>query len=208
MNSKFRQFLLLILIAKTAVKCHTQAASEINEISSSGIYYPLTLKEADSFEIKLHSKDISFKHLLQIDTGLYPNKRAFQLTKVNRYARYHSDASLDHIIEYFASPDDSIRVILHEWNSTQNPDETNYNHSDTADRLQINLFQMKFEKLNSSIDSFLGRPHVKNITYGSFAETERDDVKWLSNDKLQGYLLMFKRDINTYRQIKLIVYPD
>jgi hypothetical protein len=49
------------------------------------------------------------------------------------------------------------------------------------------------------------RPSVRDIKGSFLEETERDDVKWFGN-QLSAYILMFKRDINTYRQIRLIIY--
>jgi hypothetical protein len=117
---------------------------------------------------------------------------------------------MEYTIEYFASPDDSVRVILHEWNVAQDPNlKRNYGDSENSDSTQsvvAKTFESKFINLDSTLTALLGKSIVRDIKSNFLEETERDDVKWVGN-QLSAYLLMFKRDTDIYRQIRLIVYP-
>lgn len=174
------------------------------------ISFPSTLKSARLIEQGIGSKDISFDYLLEIDTSLYPNKLNYLLTKVKRYQRPSQDEGLSYIIEYFASSDDSVRTIVHEW-SVAAYSSLAYNKAKVTDlnlpqAAVIEVFMKKFEFLDSTFTSSLGLPVLKNIRGDYFEDSERDDIKWLGQNPVNVYLLMFKRDKNTFREIRAIVY--
>jgi hypothetical protein len=178
---------------------------------SSVDFFPLTLENAIAIERYIGSEDISYKHLVEIDTGLYPNKHHFRLTKVKRFLRPSTDNEIRYTLEYLATSDDSIRTILHEWNVTEEPNNstsfTDLLDSGSPKTHVIDTFNTKFAILDSTLTNLLGKPVVKDIKDNFLTETERDDVKWQGVNQLNAYLLMFKRDTDTFRQIRLIVYP-
>lgn len=172
--------------------------------------FPPTLKSARLIEQGIGSKDISYNHLVEIDTGLYPNRLNYLLTKVKRYQRPSQEEGLNYIIEYFASSDDSVRTIVHEWavaaNSSLAYDEAKVTDLNLPQAAVIEVFKNKFEFLDSTFTSSLGLPVLKNIRGNYFEDSERDDIKWLGQNPVNVYLLMFKRDKNTYREIRTIVF--
>jgi hypothetical protein len=170
--------------------------------------FPTTILAADSIERGLGSKDKSFTYAVEIDTSLYPNKLKFQLTKVKRYVRPGLIDRMEYTIEYFATSDDSVRTIVHEWNVANESNLRLNNDSENSDSMLsfiIRSFDSKFIGLYSTFTALFGTPTVRDIKSDFFVETNRDDVKW-SGGQLKAYLLMFKRDKDIYRQIRLIVY--
>jgi hypothetical protein len=182
-------------------------SSNSKDVPSSVNSFPLTLKNAIRTERNIGSQDISYKYTVGIDTSLYPNKLNFRLPKVKRFLRHSVDEGMAYTVEYFVTADDSVRTILHEWNVAEEADNSALVYSDSPQTNVINAFNRKFATLDSTFTNLLGKPVIKDIKNIFLEETERDDVKWQGQDRLNVYLLMFKRDMNTYRQIRLIVYP-
>jgi hypothetical protein len=208
MISQISQFVIYSLFL---IGCSTTKPMGSMEISSSTNSFPLTLKNAIAIERHIGSKDISYEYTVGIDTSLYPNKPHFGLTKVKRFSRPSTDRGMAYTIEYFATSDDSIRTILHEWNVAEEPNDSALINSASLDSHSpqtnvINAFNRKFAILDSTFTNLLGKPAIQDIKSSFLEETERDDVKWQGLNQLNAYLLMFKRDINTYRQIRVIVY--
>lgn len=192
--------------------CSNKKPRGSKNLSSSLNSFPSTLKSAVAIERQLGSKDISYEYTVGIDTSLYPNKLHYRLPKVKRFMRPGTTDGMAYTLEYFATSDDSIRTILHEWNIEEEPNDSALINSallnsDSPQTNVINAFNRKFATLDSTFTSLLGKPAIKDIKSSFLEETERDDVKWQGSNQLNVYLLMFKRDINTYRQIRLIVYP-
>jgi hypothetical protein len=183
------------------------AKKELPPISS----FPMTIKDAIYIEHSIGSKNISYEYTVQIDTTLYPNILSYKLTKVKSFLRPSPDSIMNYTIEYFATSDDSVRTILHEWNLEDKQNSTindpTYIDSDLQQVQIINAFQAKFANLDSTFTSLFGKPVVKDIKSNFFGETERDDVKWIGQNHLNVYLLMFKRNNNIYRNIRVIAYP-
>jgi len=201
----------LVIYALFLIGCNSTRPMGSKEISSTEIAFPLTLKNAIAIERRMGSKDISYEYTVGIDTSLYPNKPNFKLTKVKRFLRSSRDEGMAYTLEYFATSDDSVRTILHEWNVEEANNSSAVNSVlldlDIPQASVISAFNSKFAKLDSTFTSLIGNPAVKEIKSNFLEETERDDVKWEGLKQLNVYLLMFKRDMNTYRQIRLIVYP-
>ncbi len=200
-----------IIFSLLLIGCSTTKHRGSKEIYSSVNSFPLTLKNAIRTERNLGSKNISYKYSVGIDTSLYPNKLNFRLPKVKRFLRSGADKGMTYTVEYYATADDSVRTILHEWNVAKEEENSTLVNSalidlDSPQTNVINAFNRKFATLDSTLTNLLGQPAIKNIKNSFLEETERDDVKWQGLDQLNGYLLMFKRDINTYLQIRLIVY--
>ncbi len=197
-NMKFLIILLALLGSLLLTACKFAKILGFRQQEPPVTSFPNTLKEVKAIERRLDSEDISFSYVLQIDEGLYPNKLHFNLVKVKRYLHAHLNEGIRHTIEYFATADDTVRVILHEWTIGRIDPEA-------PDKV-MNAINNKFTNLDSTFTSLLGTPIVRNIKNGFQQETERDDVKWTGN-QLNAYLLMFKRDSSFYRQIRLVVYP-
>jgi hypothetical protein len=125
--------------------------------------------------------------------------------------RVYPDEGTEYVIEYFATSDDSVRTILHEWNvaekSSSQTGDASWVGAHLPQANTIKVFERKFAELDSTMTSVLGKPAIKDIKSSYLEETERDDVKWVGQNQLNVYLLMFKRDRNTYRQIRMIAYP-
>lgn len=199
-------FLLCLFLNGCSSTIYRQSQKPLLSATS----FPTTLQSVRSIERKIGSKNISYKCTVGIDTSLYPNNLHFKLTKVKRFLRPGTEENMDYTVEYFATSDDSVRTILHEWNVAvkSNSSETNSSLTDTELPQEniIHAFQNKFAQLDSILMSSLGKPILKDIK-GNFEEkTERDDIKWVGRNQLNVYLLMFKRDKNTYRQIRMISY--
>lgn len=192
--------------------CSPKKLNGSKEMTPSEAAFPSVLKDAIATERNIGSNDISYEYTVGIDKSLYPNKPNFRLTKVKRFLRPSANDGMTYSVEYFATSDDSVRTILHEWNVAEDTnDSTQINSSlldsDSPQIKVINTFDRKFASLDSTFTNLLGKPAIKEIKSIFLEETERDDVKWHGLNKLNVYLLMFKRDMNTYRQIRLIVYP-
>ncbi|MBO9562231.1 MAG: hypothetical protein J7621_05625 [Niastella sp.] len=171
--------------------------------------FPATLTEVAAMEQKLYSQDVSYSFMVKVGENLYPNKLHFDLTKTKRYLRTITREGMEHTVECFATADDSVRVILHEWSVPKNVTTqlSNTGSGDPASQTKVvNVFNNKFTSLDSSLTRLIGKPTVRDIKTGFQKEIGRDDVKWTGN-QLNAYLLMFKRDNDVYRQIRLIVYP-
>jgi hypothetical protein len=179
--------------------------------ASSITHFATTLKDATLIEQSIGSKDISYEYTVGIDTSLYPNKPGFRLTKVKRFLRPGPVDGIDYTIEYFATSDGSIRTILHEWNVAKElhttADDSSIVFLDSPQTEIIRAFKEKFDNVDSILTASLGLPIYKDIKDNFLEEIERDDIKWTGQNQLNAYLLMFKRDDNTYRQIRLIIYP-
>jgi len=128
------------------------------------------------------------------------------LANKKRFRRPAGDNRLEYTIEYYTSPDDSIRVVLYEWNMpTVGPGGINRGDSGYDKPVQ-NALAKQFSEVRDEITRTVGNPSQINIEPGYANVTRRDDCKWLSPEKPKVYLLMFKRDKNLYRQIRLVVY--
>ena len=184
------------------VSCSNTRSS--NRIEKSGLFAnpKLTLKEAIRSEKQINSKDISYDHYVGIGEGLYPNKQHYNLTSVKTFLRV--DSNMNYSINYWSSNDDSIRVVLYEWNR-QYITQENDTSSIYVDRQNPQLFDKKFTKLEKSISSVLGKPTVKIISPNVSDETQRDDIQWESANSLNVYLLMFKDKVG-YREIRMVTY--
>ncbi|HMT75948.1 MAG TPA: hypothetical protein PKA77_17880 [Chitinophagaceae bacterium] len=190
------------LIFVALVSCNKTKLS--NRIEKSGLFEnaQLTLKEAINFEKQIDSKDISYDHYVEIDEGFYPNKQKYNLTSVKTFLR--ADTNMNYSINYWSSSDDSIRAVLYEWNR-QYVSQQNDTASMNVDQSSPQLFDAKFIELEKSISSVLGKPTLKNINPILSEETQRDDIKWVSPNSLNVYLLMFK-DRGGYREIRMATY--
>jgi hypothetical protein len=195
------------ILCLVLISCNATKQKGSNRIASSENNFPLNLKNVIANEISIGSKDISYDYIVGIDTSLYPNKPRFKLTKVKRFLRASPDKIMDYTVEYFATSDDSIRTVMHEWNISEDLYDSALRDSDSPQTIIINAFNRKFELLDSTYTNLLGKPAIKDIKSSFLEQTERDDIKWNGLNQLNVYLLMFKRDMDTYRQIRLIVYP-
>ncbi|MDB5276124.1 MAG: hypothetical protein JWR61_1079 [Ferruginibacter sp.] len=187
------------------IGCNTKKAIDSEDISVNS--FPITLENAIEMEQNIGSKDISYEYTVGIDTSLYPNKAHFRLTNVKRFLRSSADEGMEYTLEYYATSDDSVRTILHEWDVAEVANDSVSVNSASPRTNIIKTFDRKFSTLDLTFTKLLGTPSVRNIKSKFLEETERDDVKWQRLNQLNAYLLMFKRDIDTYRQIRLIVYP-
>jgi hypothetical protein len=115
---------------------------------------------------------------------------------------------MNHTVEYFASSDDSVRTILHEWNLADLEENSSKLVDSISKQFSVKAFDAKFRTLDSILTTSLGTQTLKDINTGFSEETVRDDVKWSREGGLNVYLLMFKRDgpESMYRQIRLITY--
>jgi hypothetical protein len=143
--------------------CSTTKPRGSKNLSSSVNSFPLILKNAIAIERHLGSKDISYKYTVGIDTSLYPNKQHYRLSKVKRFMRPSSTEGMAYTLEYFATSDDSIRTILHEWNIEEEPNDSALINSallnsDSPQTNVINAFNRKFATLDSTFTSLLGTP--------------------------------------------------
>jgi hypothetical protein len=191
---------VLVLIA--FLSCNKTRLS--NRVEKSGLFanQQLTLKEAIAFEKQINSKDISYDHYVRISDGLYPNKQHYNLTSVKTFLR--ADTSMNYSINYWGSNDDSIRVVLYEWNR-QYITQQNDTSIISVERSNSQLFDEKFTELEKRISSILGEPTIKIINPNVSDETQRDDVQWGLANSLNVYLLMFK-DRAGYREIRMVTY--
>jgi len=107
----------------------------------------------------------------------------------------------------FATPDDSIRTIIHEWNVSNSDNKLeDLFDSDLLKADIIKAYNKKFNSLDSTFTALLGKPISKKISKHFLQNTKRDGIKWTIQTNLNIYLLMFKRAINTYREIRAIIY--
>jgi len=158
-------------------------------------------------QIESRSKDITPNHKIGLGKGLYPNKNNYTLGIPKTYKIYEKPLfNLE--TQYFYSEKDSlVKVILYQWDNVQSKkdelsEEGNYEK-------KFELFQLKFDSLANLLCREFGNPIVENIeNISDFGETYRDDLKFKRADGLNAYLFMFKRNINGYRQIRLVLYKD
>ncbi|GGE15136.1 hypothetical protein [Sphingobacterium cellulitidis] len=153
------------------------------------------------------SKDITPKHKFGLGKNLYPNKKNYVLGIPQIYEIY--DKPIFNLkTNYFYSEKDSlVKVILYEWIVVKHKKDDFFedeNYEKNAD-----FFQLKFDSLANFLYREFGNPIVKNIEHITDSDkTYRDDLKFKRADGLNAYLFMFKRNINGYREIRLVVYKD
>lgn len=200
-----RKICIILSYCILLLGCSKIKSSGSTEKSSLEYSFPFMLESAIAGERQMGSKDISYAYTVGIDTSLYPNKRKFKLMKVKRFSRSNTEEGMEYSVEYFATSDDSVRTILHEW-SVSNEATVDLIDPKSPQKNIINAFDKKFATLFLISQNLLGEPTLNDIRGTSLEESERDDVKWQGFNRFNAYLLMFKRDLYTYRQIRLIVY--
>jgi hypothetical protein len=210
MTKRFLKIITPVVLGSLILTGYKSAkTTDLRQAEPSVTTFPATLKELDAVEQKIGSQDVSYSFMVKIGENLYPNKLHFDLTKTKRYLRTITREGMEHTVECFATADDSVRVVLHEWSVPKGVTTplTNAGSADPASQTRVvNAFNNRFTNLDSSFTKLLGTPIIRDIKTGFQKEVGRDDVKWAAN-QLNAYLLMFKRDGDVYRQIRLIVYP-
>jgi hypothetical protein len=162
------------------------------------------LKISQVIRLERLSKDITPDNLIEIDTGVYPNKKNYNLN----YTKYYQSQSPPNYrlqtLYYSTLPDSSVKVILYSFDYNLN----GFEDDKTLPKKQKE-FQRKFEKLIKELSTRLGPPTVKYIEEGKISvdSTFRNDVKWLNPNGIKAYLYMFGTP-EGYRQINLAIYKN
>jgi hypothetical protein len=165
----------------------------------------LQLKQVVDFEKGINSLDITPDHFIDIGSGIYPNRKKYKLDNCLSYKRVECPFLETEVDYYFAKSDNQIRVVLFEWNEFK---EKNFFGQGMAIQEKTEIFNDKFNKIDTILTKILGNPTNKNIPKNKGTETFRDDIKWKSKNGLKAYLFMFGNDENNYRQIRLAIYKD
>lgn len=201
-------------------------------------YYPYKEKTSSQSKVILFDKLAYLVedryHLLKDDNQLreiiYPlidrtisngelNKILYSILKLNnklisKFSDLLEKTDLENIIEFSDKVATKIeevdfleKLVYSKWDNVQSKkdelsEEGNYEK-------KFELFQLKFDSLANLLCREFGNPIVENIeNISDFGETYRDDLKFKRADVLNAYLFMFKRNINGYRQIRLVLYKD
>lgn len=147
-------------------------------------------------EKHLNSEDVTLGHFWSLGESIYPNEKNFKFDIPRSYKRVECPY-FERTTDYFyTTGDKELKVVSFDWKRFK---ESRFNMRESLTDSTLNAFREKLPFLVQTVSKYLGEPH-QNLT----EEDGRRQVKWKSEDGINGYLFNF----STYSEIRLYIYKE
>ena len=140
-----------------------------------------------SIEKQFGSKQFKLKSKVYVSDDFFPNAGTFELDQPLVYIRTDKKFHVQPEVKYYFTPDDTVRLITHSWDTKGVSKNINYNQDFSKSKNQdIEQWNSKFDQLLNEITTELGTPiegtgELEDKSRSGYGNWKERNIKWHSN---------------------------
>jgi|TARA_R110000744_G_C19148807_1_gene539187 hypothetical protein len=141
----------------------------------------------DGIEKQFKSKQFKLKSKIYVSDDFFPDAGSFDLEQPLVYIRMDKEFHVQPEVKYYFTPDDTIRLISHSWDTKSVSKNLNYNEDFSKSKEQdINQWNAKFDQLQGQISTSLGASiegngELETKSRSGYGDWKERNIKWKSN---------------------------
>ena len=138
-------------------------------------------------EKQFGSKQFKLKSKIFLADDFFPNAGTYDIEQPLVYIRAENDFHVQPEVKYYFTPDDTVRLITHSWDTKGVSKNINYNQDFSKSKEQdIEQWNSKFEQLEGEITVELGAPtegtgELETKSKSGYGNWKERNLKWRAN---------------------------
>ena len=138
-------------------------------------------------EKQFGSKQFKLKSKVHVSADFFPDAGSFELEQPLVYIRTDKEFHVQPEVKYYFTPDDTVRLITHSWDTKGVSKNINYNEDFSKSKEQdINQWSNKFDQIQKEIAAELGTPiegtgKLETKSKSGYGDWKEKNMKWRSN---------------------------
>lgn len=138
-------------------------------------------------EKEFGSKKFKLKSKIFLADDFFPKAGTYDIEQPLVYVRTDKEFHVQPEVNYYFTPDDSVRLITHSWDTKAVSKNINYNQDFSKSKEQdIEQWNSKFDQLMSEITSELGEPtegtgELETKSRSGYGNWKERNAKWSSS---------------------------
>lgn len=138
-------------------------------------------------EKQFESKQFKLKSKVFLADDFFPNAGTFDIDQPLVYLRTDDKFHVQPEVKYYFTPDDTVRLITHSWDTKGVSKNINYNQDFSKSKEQdIEQWNSKFSQLQAMITSELGTPiegtgELESKSKSEYGVWKERNLKWKAN---------------------------
>lgn len=168
-------------------------------------------KDTKNIEKQFRSKQFKLKSKIYVADDFFPDAGTFELEQPLVFVRTDKNFHVQPEVKYYFTPDDTVRLITHSWDTKAVSKNINYDEDfSKAKQEDINQWNSKYDNLFKEISGTLGTPingtgELETKTRSGYGDWKERNSKWKSNGcTTELKMIWTEQDIKVSNSMRLV----
>ncbi|WP_462248896.1 hypothetical protein [Ekhidna sp.] len=162
-------------------------------------------------EKEFRSKPFKLKSKIFLADDFFPNAGIFDIDQPLVFLRTDDEFHVQPEVKYYFTPDDTVRLITHSWDTKGVSKNINYNQDFSKSKKQdIEQWNSKFDQIKSEITSELGEPtdgtgELETKSKSGYGNWKERNAKWSAHGcTTELQMIWTEQDMNLAEGVRLV----